>query len=60
MRLSTIADAFESQYNDSKTYEGLSFEDRFGILMDKNGTSDKVPYSKRLCVMSNSVIPMPV
>lgn len=35
MRLSTMADAFESQCNDSKTYERLPFEDRFGMLVDK-------------------------
>jgi DNA replication protein DnaC len=35
MRLSAMADAFESQCNDNKTYECLSFEDRFGMLVDK-------------------------
>lgn len=35
MRLSTMADAFESQCNDNKSYEPLSFEDRFGMLVDK-------------------------
>ena len=35
MRLSCMAEAFENQCNDSATYEGLSFEDRFGFLVDK-------------------------
>lgn len=35
MRLGAMADAFECQCNDGKTYEGLSFEDRFGMLVDK-------------------------
>lgn len=35
MRLTALADAFECQCNDGKTYEGLSFEDRFGMLVDK-------------------------
>ncbi|MFA9466802.1 MAG: IS21-like element helper ATPase IstB [Velocimicrobium sp.] len=35
MRLGAMADAFECQCNDSKIYEGLPFEDRFGMLVDK-------------------------
>lgn len=35
MRLGAMADAFECQCNDCKTYEGLPFEDRFGMLVDK-------------------------
>ena len=35
MRLSAMADAFENQCNDTKSYEHLSFEDRFGMLVDK-------------------------
>lgn len=35
MRLSCMADAFEMQCNDHATYEGLSFEDRFGMLVDR-------------------------
>lgn len=35
MRLSAMSDAFESQCNDPATYEGLSFEDRFGMIVDK-------------------------
>ena len=30
-----MADAFENQCNDTKSYEHLSFEDRFGMLVDK-------------------------
>lgn len=35
MRLGAMADAFESQCNDSKTYEELPFENRFGMLVYK-------------------------
>lgn len=35
MRLSAMSDAFESQCNNGRTYEQLSFEDRFGMLVDK-------------------------
>lgn len=35
MRLGAMADAFECQCNDNNTYEGLPFEDRFGMLVDK-------------------------
>lgn len=35
MRLSYMADAFENQCNDPATYDGFSFEDRFGMLVDK-------------------------
>lgn len=35
MRLSTMADAFECQCRDSKTFGGLSFDDRFGMLVDR-------------------------
>lgn len=35
MRLSAMADAFESQCSDPRTYEPLSFEDRFGLMVDK-------------------------
>ena len=34
MRLGTMADAFESQLQDADTFTGLSFEDRFGMLVD--------------------------
>ena len=35
MRLSTMAEAFESQCADPNTYGSLSFEDRFGLMVDK-------------------------
>ena len=35
MRLSAMADAFESQCADPVTYQNLSFEDRVGMLVDK-------------------------
>lgn len=35
LRLSAMCSAFEIQCGDSKTYEGLTFEDRFGLLVDK-------------------------
>lgn len=34
MHLSAMSDASESQCADSGTYHGLSFEDRFGMLVD--------------------------
>lgn len=34
MRLSAMADAFEAQCND-QSYDGFGFEDRFGMLVDK-------------------------
>lgn len=41
MRLSAMADAFESQCNDTQSYEHLSFEDRFGMLIDKEWNKRK-------------------
>lgn len=35
MRLSAMSDALESQCRENKTHEHLSFEDRFGMLVDK-------------------------
>lgn len=35
MRLSAMADAFESQCRDVKTFEGLTFDNRFGMLVDR-------------------------
>lgn len=35
LRLSAMSDAFECQCRDPETYQGLSFEDRFGMLADK-------------------------
>ncbi len=34
MRLSAMAQSFEDQLNDSDTYRSLSFEERFGLLVD--------------------------
>lgn len=38
LRLSPMADAFEEQCRDD-TYVGLSFEDRFGMLVDRQWES---------------------
>ena len=35
MRLSAMAEAFENQCTDAATYQNLSFEDRFGMLVDR-------------------------
>lgn len=35
LHLSAMSDAFENQCSSPATYEGLSFEDRFGMLVDK-------------------------
>ena len=35
MRLSAMAEAFENQCADAATYQNLSFEDRFGMLVDR-------------------------
>lgn len=35
MRLSAMSDAFECQCKDPDTYQRLSFEDRFSMLVDK-------------------------
>ena len=53
LRLSAMSDAFECQCRDPETYQGLSFEDRFGMLVDKE--CDK---RKSLSAVLNSVIPM--
>lgn len=34
MRLSAMAQSFEDQLNDLETYCSLSFEERFGLLVD--------------------------
>lgn len=44
LRLSTMAEAFESQCND-QTFNALSFEDRFGMLVDREWDKRK---SKKL------------
>lgn len=41
MRLSAMSDAFECQCKDPDTYQGLSFEDRFGMLVNKNSSRIK-------------------
>lgn len=58
LRLSAMSDAFECQCRDPETYQGLSFEDRFGMLVDKNGISEKAQNCKSLSAVLNSVIPM--
>ena len=35
MRLSAMAEAFENHCTDAATYQNLSFEDRFGMLVDR-------------------------
>jgi len=57
IRLSAMADAFECQCNDSKTYEGLSFEDRFGMLVDKEW--DKRKSSKLQKLILNATFRYP-
>ena len=48
MRLGAMADAFESQCNDPNRYEGFSFEDRFGILVDKEWDKRKNTKLKKI------------
>ena len=47
MKLTTMADAFRHQSND-KNYKDLSFEDRFGLIVDSEYTSRKNNRIKRL------------
>lgn len=47
MRLSSMADAFRNQLNDPKMKE-VSFEDRFGMLIDIEYSSRKNNRLKRL------------
>lgn len=47
MKLTTMADAFRQQSND-KNYKDLSFEDRFGLIVDSEYTSRKNNRLKRL------------
>lgn len=58
MRLSAMLDAFENQYADPDTYLRLSFEDRFGMLVDKEWDKRKTQSYKNLFGMQNSVIRM--
>lgn len=63
MRLSAMSDAFECQCKDPDTYQGLSFEDRFGMLVDKEWDkrkSTKLQKLIRSAEYSGSVIPMRV
>ena len=48
MRLSAMSDAFESQCADPATYQNLSFEDRFGMLVDKEWDKRKSTKLQRL------------
>lgn len=47
IRLTTMADAFRTQQNDPK-YRDISFEDRFGMLVDIEYTNRKNNRLKRL------------
>ena len=47
MKLTTMADSFRQQSND-KNYKDLSFEDRFGLIVDSEYTSRKNNRLKRL------------
>lgn len=58
LRLSAMSDAFECQCRDPETYQGLSFEDRFGMLVDKEWDKRKSTNCKSLSAVLNSVIPM--
>ena len=60
MRLSAMAETFENQCTDAATYQNLSFEDRFGMLVDREWESVKTQNFKNSSVMPNSDIPMPV
>ena len=61
MRLSAMSDAFECQCKDPDTYQRLSFEDRFSMLVDKEwDKAKKHKADKNLSAVLNSVIPMRV
>lgn len=60
MRLSAMSDAFECQCKDPDTYQRLSFEDRFSMLVDKEWDKRKAQSCKNLSAVLNSVIPMRV
>lgn len=60
MRLSAMASAFENQCADAATYQDLSFEDRFGMLVDREWENVKTRNFKSLSAMQNSGIRMPV
>ena len=48
MRLSAMASAFENQCADAATYQDLSFEDRFGLIVDQEWANRKNNHLKRL------------
>lgn len=52
MRLSTMADAFEAQCND-QTYDTFNFEDRFGMLVDKEWDKRRNSKLKKLIHTAN-------
>lgn len=58
LRLSAMSDAFECQCRDPETYQGLSFEDRFGMLVDKEWDKRKSTKLQKLIRSAESVIPM--
>ena len=58
LRLSAMSDAFECQCRDPETYQGLSFEDRFGMLVDKEWDKRKSTKLQKLSAVLDSVIPM--
>ena len=60
MRLSAMSDAFECQCKDPDTYQGLSFEDRFGMLVDKEWDKRKSTKLQKLIHSAEFVIPMRV
>lgn len=47
MRLGTMASAYKMQLTDSK-FQGMSFEDRFGLIVDKEWCTRKSNHLKRL------------
>ena len=50
MRLSAMASAFENQCADAATYQDLSFEDRFGMLVDREWEKRKNSKLQKLSV----------
>ena len=58
LRLSAMSDAFECQCRDPETYQGLSFEDRFGMLVDKEWLNVLLPGLIRLFLNLSSLLVM--
>ena len=56
MHLSSMSDAFESQCAAFDIYQGLSFEDRFAMLVDKEWDKRKNTKLQKLSAVQNSVI----